>query len=103
MRGWSNDKADEVFARSAGAGGSDGAHASARAPFTVGGDLFDRGEDRPPVQAMTRFIDEHRGVYGVEPNRRVRQKDRGLAGVELDADGLRAGRAGAGVARATAR
>ena len=46
LRGWSNDKADEVFPGSAGAGGSDGAHASARAPFTVGGDLFDRGEDR---------------------------------------------------------
>ena len=26
-----------------------------------------QGEARPPVQAMTRFIDQHRGVYGVEP------------------------------------
>lgn len=35
-----------AFPGSAGAGSSDGADASARAPFTVGGDLFDRGQDR---------------------------------------------------------
>ena len=33
--------------------------------------IFCPGGARPPVQAMTSFIDEHRGEYGVEPICRV--------------------------------
>src|SRR3546814_12742637 len=41
---------------------------------------FCPGGDRPPVQAMKAFIDEHRDAYGVEPICRVLPWQPGVAG-----------------------
>lgn len=78
-----------VFPGSAGAGSSDGADASARAPFTVGGDLFDRGQDRLYQRTLRGWvrqaerdqsqragltIDEHERMKALErENRELRQ------------------------------
>jgi hypothetical protein len=46
LRGWSHEQVSQVFAGSAGAGGSEGAGAPARAWLAVGGDQFDCPQDR---------------------------------------------------------